>query len=61
METGSPTEEEEEEVCHHNGAIGLEEVKLCGWFESGEDRSGDGEGDDFEKRRAVGLKDQEWI
>ncbi|KAK7856373.1 hypothetical protein CFP56_023748 [Quercus suber] len=56
-ETGGPAGEAgEEEVCHHGGAVGLEEVELCGRSASGEDRSGDGEGDDFEKRRVVGLK-----
>ena len=48
--------ENKEEVCHHGGAIGLEKVELCGRSESGEDQSGDGEGDDFGKRRIVGLK-----
>ena len=59
METGGPAGEEE--VCHHGGAIDLEEVELCGWSESGKDRSGNGEGDDFEKRWVVGLKDQERV
>ena len=51
----------DEEVYHHGGAIGLEEVELCGQSKSGEDRSSDGEGDDFEKRQVVGLKDQERV
>ncbi|KAF3952070.1 hypothetical protein CMV_022339 [Castanea mollissima] len=61
--TGGPAGEAgEEEVCHHGGAVGLEEVvELCGRSESGEDRSGDGQGDDFEKRRVVGLEDQERV
>ena len=46
METGGSAGEEE--VCHHDGAVDLEEVELCGWSESGEDRSGDGEGDNFD-------------
>ncbi|KAL0000742.1 hypothetical protein SO802_014523 [Lithocarpus litseifolius] len=58
-ETGGPVGEEE--VCHHGGAIGLEEVELCEQSESGEDWSGDGEGDDFEKKRVIGLKDQERV
>ncbi|KAK9985228.1 hypothetical protein SO802_034753 [Lithocarpus litseifolius] len=37
------------------------EVELCERSESGEDRSGDGESDNFEKRRVVGLKDQERV
>ena len=51
----------EEEACYQDGVVSLEEVKLCKQSESGEDRSGDGEGDDFEKRWVVGLKDQERV